>query len=123
MDKATRHFLFVNKRNAHNIQKHTGYTIITKNFKEGLFDHEDKGTTNLRNVRKYSPNDTVSVPAEVSKDCSSFSFRIKLSRPLLSACPEEEGTTILLKSVSAHQMTQHDVRKDVILNKIKYFNA
>jgi hypothetical protein len=82
-----------------------------------------KGTTNLRNVRKYSPNDTVSVTADVSKDCSSVSFRIKHPRPLLSACPEEEDTTILLKSVSAHRMTQHHVRKDVILNKIKYFNA
>jgi hypothetical protein len=27
------------------------YIIIIKNFKEGLLDHEDKGTTNLRNIR------------------------------------------------------------------------
>jgi len=51
MDRATRHFLFVNTWNAHNKQKHKGYKTIPKNFKGGLFDHEDKGTRNIQNVR------------------------------------------------------------------------
>jgi hypothetical protein len=59
-----------------------GFNIITKNYREELFDHEDKGTKTHRNVYKYSPDDKVSVTAEDSKDRSSYFLWNKQPRPL-----------------------------------------